>query len=89
MRLNGRLTLTVFLAFLLGFGWFNRLEILLALVKSNCSLQHQVGPAHDVPLEKGPTDNYVDPGQRLPNIILIVANDLGYNDISTFGRGIA
>ncbi|MBP9234453.1 MAG: sulfatase-like hydrolase/transferase [Hyphomonadaceae bacterium] len=37
----------------------------------------------------GPSQAAFAPGERKPNIIFILAADLGFNDISTFGGGVA
>lgn len=39
--------------------------------------------------QQGPPTATVAAGQRQPNVILIVADDLGYNDISLHGGGVA
>jgi arylsulfatase A-like enzyme len=67
----------------------NQTQILLALVKYQSANEYEVGPPRDIPWNQGPDEAVIPLGERPPNIILIVADDLGYNDISTFGGGLA
>jgi arylsulfatase A-like enzyme len=47
------------------------------------------GPTQEVNWKPGPTEATAQPGKRPPNVILIVADDLGFNDITLNGGGIA
>ena len=47
-----------------------------------------VGPNREVTWQKGPDTAEKPIAERAPNIILIVADDLGYNDITISGTGV-
>ncbi|HIG22154.1 MAG TPA: sulfatase [Henriciella marina] len=72
---------------LAGLAWLNRKAIILHLVSS----RGKVEVAENQPIEwdKGPATAKQSGTPRPPNIIFILADDLGINDISTFGGGVA
>lgn len=70
-----------------GVAWFNRQAIMVALVKRSTAASYPVGPNQPVVWAQGPTTPA--PADRPPNIIFILADDLGINDLSTFGGGVA
>ena len=81
---------TVLVLVLVGatIAWFKRNDILLAVIKYKSATEYDVAENREIPWQQGPAEPVATDGEQPPNIILIVADDLGYNDISTFGGGV-
>ncbi|MEO0871184.1 MAG: sulfatase [Pseudomonadota bacterium] len=70
-------------------GWLNRGAILTEFALNQARENRiEAGPTQPVVWDQGPSEASAPLTERPPNIVFILLDDLGYNDISTFGGGV-
>ena len=71
-------------------AWFNRATILKQIVLDRAKANHvEVAPHQPVTWQSGPDVAETPISERPPNIVFILLDDFGFNDLSTFGGGVA
>lgn len=68
-------------------GWVNRVEIILNAPGIIANIMDPVGPHQEVQWQSGEAQSTSSTEPRQPNIIFIVTDDMGFNDISYYGGG--
>jgi uncharacterized sulfatase len=66
-----------------------RVDLIVALSGLQTKMRSSIGPTQEVVWQQGPDVAALHPSERQPNVIVILVDDMGFNDIATFGGGVA